>query len=321
MKKLLTGAAFGVIVALWAVLAVAETVILALAPDRPMRVPRAQAGYQDLISLAPFENVVATGIATARFDSLLGRTVDRIILNLGGTALTKAMLDSVRVLANEKPILDDTGTRINNRSVYRGETADAAFLILDFAEIRAHDNRDKWAGSLDTLSSGIKKLTCEVTITGATAPALSAQALTRPSPQSASALYNRLVAKAVAKTITYAAAAEQAFPMNFVRDPASLIKRVHLFGSVVTAARIKKTWTNGATAEIFNSTKTRSNFILTDYGRTPQTDVMTIDFMPDGDVRGALPLGDALAMEWYLTTSGAGTVTIVPELVEPLAAN
>jgi len=38
-------------------------------------------------------------------------------------------------------------------------------------------------------------------------------------------------------------------------------------------------------------------------------------------VREALPLGDAVGMEWYVTVSGAGNVIVVPEILDPLENN
>jgi len=274
-----------------------------------------------LIDLEPFENVVATGVATARWDKVIGRTIDRVILGLAGGALTKAMLTNIRILANEKPIFEDTGARTDTRMAYRGITAAAGFLTLDWNEIRAHADMNKVAGALDTLSSGIKKLSAEVTITGATTPLLTAQAMVEESPQSTDPRFNRLIAKVFNKTWNFGAAGEFAFPLSLVRHPMSLVKRVHLFGTTITAARVKKTNTSNVTDEIFKATDAQNDFIQTEYQRVPQANQFTIDFMPDGDVREALPLGDAVGMEWYVTVSGAGNVIVVPEILDPLENN
>jgi len=280
-------------------------------------------GYAGMIqlNLEQFENVVATGVASARWDKVIGRTVNRVILGLAGGALTKAMLTNIRIIANEKPIFEDSGARIDTRMAYRGITAAAGFLTLDFNEIRAHSNMDKVSGALDTLSSGIKKLSAEVTITGATTPLLTAQALVEESPQSGDQRFNRLIAKVFNKTWNFGAAGEFAFPLSLVRHPLSLIKRVHLFGTTITAARVKKTNTQNVTDEIFVATDAQNDFIQTEYQRVPQANQFTIDFMPDGDVKEALPLADAVGMEWYVTVSGAGNVVVVPEILDPLENN
>jgi len=268
-----------------------------------------------------FDNVVADGVATAKLDPLIGRAVDRLILQLGGTALTKAMLTNIRLLANEKPIFEDTGARIDDRNEYRGITANAAFLTLDFNEIRAHSNVDKQAGALDTLGAGIRKLVLECTIAGATAPTLAARAMVSRSPQSSNALYNALLAKVLNRTQNFAAAGEFPMALNYAQGMRSFLKRVHLFSSTVTAVRVRKTYKSNITDEIFKGTDAQNDFVQTEYGRVPQANVFTVDFMPDGDVTKSLALEDAQAMEWLVTVSGAGNVVMVSELLDPLNNN
>jgi hypothetical protein len=100
-----------------------------------------------------------------------GRTIHRIILKLGGTSLTKAMLTLIKVKANGKVVFEGTGSQIDKLMTYRGITANAAYLTLDFSEIRGRDQVDQVVGAWDT-SQGISSITLEVTITGATAPTL-----------------------------------------------------------------------------------------------------------------------------------------------------
>lgn len=281
---------------------------------------RRQLGYI-LVDLEPFENVVATGTASARWDKVLGRSVDRIILGLAGGALTKAMLTSIKILANEKVIFDDTGPVCDDRMEYRGITAAAGYLTLDFNEIRAHSDMNKVAGALDCPSQGIRKLSSEIVITGATTPALTAQAMLHETPNSSDPRFNRLIAKVLRKTWNFGAAGEFGFPLALVRHPLALVKRVHLVGATVTAARVKKTNSRNQTDEIFKATDAQNDQIQIEYGRTPQASMFTIDFMPDGDVRESLSLADALGMEWYVTVSGAGNVVVVSELLDPLENN
>lgn len=282
-----------------------------------------QAGYL-LVDLEPFENVVANGTATVNWQKLVGRTVHRVMLQLGGTALTKAMLTDIRLLANEKEFFRSTGSRTDDRMEYRGITAAATFLTLDFNEIRAHNDMNKVAGALDTLAAGIKKLSAEITITGATAPTLAAQALVGSSPQSDDKAFNRLMAKVINKTRNYGAAGEFPFELGYMRHALSLLKRVHFFGSTVTAVRLKTTIrVNGRqiTDEIFKATDAQNDQLQIEYQRVPQANVYHLDFMLDGDVKEALALGEVEAMECYVTVSGAGNVTAESELLDPLENN
>lgn len=271
-------------------------------------------GYM-LIDCPPFSNVAADGLATAKFDNLIGYTVDRIILELGGTALTKAMLTQIRVLANEKEIFNDTGTNCNLRNAYRGITANAAYLSLDFEEIRARTIVGQRVGSIDTISAGINKLSAEVTIAGATAPTLSAFAMLSMAPQP-DKQYNRLIAKVANRTFNPGGAGEFVFDFNYQRVPFSFVKRVHLIGSTVTAARVKK---NGI--EILKATNARKNFVQTEFERSPQTNTYTFDFVLDGNLSDSLPMANAQSMEWYVTASGAGNITMIVELLDLLENN
>lgn len=275
---------------------------------------RSQAGYL-CIDCPPFANVAAAGLATAKFDNLIGYTVDRIILELGGGAFTKAMITQVRLLANEKEIFNDTGSNADSRMQYRGITANASYLTLDFSEIKARTIVGQRVGAIDTLSAGINKISAEVTIAGATTPTLSAFAMLSQAPQQ-DPNYNRLIAKVLNRTFNPGGAGEFLFDFNYQRVPFSMVKRVHLFGATVTAGRVKK---NGI--EILKATNARKNFFQTEFGRTPQANVYTFDFIVDGNMSDALPMANAQSMEWYVTASGAGNIVMVVELLDLLENN
>lgn len=319
MKNIFSGAALAVKLSIYVLmllvpLLLAATVArLALFMPQPMKA-HGVAGYL-LIDCPPFSNVAATGLATVKLDNLIGYTVDRIILELGGGALTKAMLTSIRLLANEKPIFESTGSRTDSRMQYRGITANAAYLTLDFSEIRARTIVGQRVGSIDTVSSGINKLSLEVQITGATTPTLTAAAMVSVAPQ-VDPETNQLIAKIVNKTFNPGGAGEFAFDFNYARVPQSFVKRVHLSGATVTAARVKK---NGV--EIWKALAARNNFIETEFGRTPQASWQVIDFVVDGNMSDALPMGNAQSMEWYVTASGAGNIVMEAELLDRLSNN
>jgi hypothetical protein len=46
--------------------------------------------------LLSFNNVQATGLANVDLDGLKGTTIERIVLQLGGTTFTKSMLTSIQ---------------------------------------------------------------------------------------------------------------------------------------------------------------------------------------------------------------------------------
>src|SRR4030065_1094556 len=120
----------------------------------------------------PFSNVVAPGQATNRIT--IGKTLNDLQLQLGGTAFTEAMISMFRLKANAKTIFEGSGTQCDLINAYRGLTTNAAFLDVAFEDLSGLDQLDRFIGALDT-SIGIADLTTEVDIAGATAPTLAAR--------------------------------------------------------------------------------------------------------------------------------------------------
>ena len=54
------------------------------------------------------------------------------------------------------------------------------------------------------------------------------------------------------------------------------------------------------------------------FGRVPQTNTYTIDFVIDGDIRKALDTRDARSLEWLFAFSAADSGTILVEYVDVL---
>lgn len=274
------------------------------------------------IECLPFQNVVADGKATINFANLLGYTVEAIFLELGGTALTKAMLSDIDIKANAKTIYKDSGSRADDRMEYRGETADAAYLVLAFDESRARSELrgetvidGEKIGSIDT-TFGIQSLTGEVTIAGATAPTLKAYAEVSKAPMDDSR-FRGLISKVFNFTVSPAAAGTFLFEVPHGRQRGSIVKRVFLHGSTVTGYEVKK---NGVTIQKA-ATAALNTYQQKREGRVPQANVQCIDFIKDGNQSSALNAYDANSMEWYMTVSGAGNVTVVVELYDPLNNN
>jgi hypothetical protein len=274
------------------------------------------------IECHPFQNVVASGKATINFANLLGYTVEFILLELGGGALTKAMLTDIDIKANAKTILKDTGSRADDRMEYRGETASAAYLVLPFDESRARTELrgvnvidGEKIGSIDT-TYGVSSLTGEIDITGATTPTLKAYAEVSKAPVE-DARFRGLISKVLNFTVSPAAAGTFIFDVPYGRQNGAIIKRVFLFGSTVTGYEVKK---NGITIQKVASSALNTFQQLRE-GRVAQANVQAIDFIKDGNQSSALDAFNAQTMEWYLTVSGAGNVTVVVELYDPLNNN
>ena len=305
------------LVSILAALAIWCVVFSLVAPMRPQR------GIAAIfIECLPAQNVVATGVATINFANLLGYTVEYILLELGGGALTKAMLTDIDIKANAKTIFKDAGSRVDDQNEYRGETADAAYLVIPFDESRARTELRGGAvidgekvGAIDT-TFGIASLTGEVTITGATTPTLKAYAEVSAAPIS-DERFRALLAKQTNFTVSPAAAGTFLFDVPQARAKGSILTRVFLHGSTVTGYEVKK---NGITIQKA-ATAALNTYHQKREGRVPQANVQAIDFIKDGNQSSALNAANANSMEYYLTVSGAGNVVVVPQFYDPLNNN
>lgn len=261
----------------------------------------------------PYSNVVATGVATNNIT--IGKTLNNLQLQLGGTAFTKAMITLFELKANAKTIFVGSGTQIDKINAYRGITTDAAFLDISFEDLTGLDQLDRFVGSLDT-SVGIANLTSEVTIAGATAPTLSArlhEAAPQVSADGKSVPFAGLIAKTLRYPFNIASGGE--LPLSFPFGPKSgaIIKRVHVFNTNMTGAVVKEDST-----VVHESTKAQNEYDQIRFGRVPQAGMYTIDFVKDGNVRNAFDTRKAQSVEWLFDFSAADNGYVVIEYLDVL---
>ena len=269
------------------------------------------------LKLLPFNNVLASGLATCDLSNLLGFAIERIMLQLGGTTFTKSMITGIQLKANGKIIYDSNGSRLDTRNQYRGITANANFLTIDFAEIRSKTELGQNLGALDT-TAGVSSLKLEITIAGATAPTLVGFAeLNRPQVDPAQAPTRGLIAKVVSSTVTIGAGGQFSIPVPHfgVAEGVSLFKRIFIYSANMNAALIKK---NGIVIE--DSVKALNDFNQSEYRKVPQTSVYCIDNIIDDNQSQVLNTRDAQTMEFLGTFSAGETITIEAEVLEPLTA-
>lgn len=273
-----------------------------------------------IIALNPFTNVVASGVAICDLRNLFGYTIERITLQLGGGALTKAMLTSLQLKANGKVIFDSTGSATDSRMQWRGITANAAFLTIDFLELKARSKLGLMMGGLDT-TIGVKDLRLEVTIAGATTPTLIGYAeVTQPQLAAEYANVRPLIARVHRVSQTIGAAG--VFPLQVPHlDPnsgGSIFKRIHLLSANCTGARVER---NGIREWEANSVAF-NNFNGAEYGRTSQASLFPLDFIADGlmedRVLDTRPAVGCTIAQVYGTFSAGETIVIEAEVLEPL---
>ena len=262
----------------------------------------------------PFSNVVASGTATNQVTP--GRTVENLRLRLGGTTFTKAMISGIKIKANGKVIVEGTGSDIDKINAYRGHVADAAFLDLFFADYQLNNELDRMVGAFDT-SIGISNITSEITIAGATAPTLS-PILIESAAQKASTGEAAPFAPLISKLLRYPfnIATGGRLPVNVPFGPqsGSIIKRLHVFhGGNMTGATVKE---DGLV--VHESVKAENEYEQKRFGRVPQANVYTLDFVADGDIRKALDTRNARSLEWLFDFSAADSGTVYVEYLDPL---
>lgn len=262
----------------------------------------------------PFSNVVASGTATNQVTP--GRTVENLRLRLGGTTFTKAMISGIKIKANGKVIVEGTGSDIDKINAYRGHVADAAFLDLFFADYQLNNELDRMVGAFDT-SVGISNITSEITIAGATAPTLS-PILIESAAQKASngeaAPFAPLISKLLRYPFNIATGGRLPVNVPFGPQSGSIIKRLHVFhGGNMTGATVKE---DGLV--VHESVKAENEYEQKRFGRVPQTNVYTLDFVADGDIRKALDTRNARSLEWLFDFSAADSGTVYVEYLDPL---
>lgn len=250
----------------------------------------------------PFFNVVASGVASLELPK--GMTYNRILLKLGGTTFTKAMITRIVAKLNGKIFYDTTGSRLDSVNKYRGLADDAAYLTIDFTEPKAKTVGGMNGGAIGT-QSGVSSFTLEVTIAGATAPTLESWSmLSEPQPLG-------LIMGLVHHPVTFSAGGK--FPIVLPHGPRAghLIKRVHFFHTNMTELEVKK---NGLV--IFESMETAINsFIQEEYSKVPQSGLYVYDPVVTNDVKRVLATANAQSLQFNATVSAADTVNVYSEYI------
>jgi len=262
----------------------------------------------------PFSNVVATGVATNNVTP--GRTINNMQLKLGGTSLTKAMLSMIKIKANGKVIFEGTGTQFDKLNAYRGQTTDVAYLDLPFFERAGLTEYDRAVGGFDT-TQGIQNITTEISIAGATAPTLE-MILTESAQQADTAGNSAPFAGVIAKVLRYpfAMATGGTLPITVPFGPqnGAVIKRLHIeHTGNMTGINVKQ---DGLV--IHESLKAENEYEQKRWGRVPQTNLYTIDFMVDGNVNKALDTRSARSLEWLPTFSAMDSGYVIVEYLDTL---
>lgn len=267
----------------------------------------------------PYLNVVANGTATNVLTP--GRTLDAFRLKLGGTALTKAMLTSIKLKMNGKAVVDVTGTQLDKINTYNGLPVDAGYLDLNFSDPTMLSAFDRNVSGLDSSDGTIASFTTEVVIAGATAPVLEPILLESAAQKDRSGVAAPF-APFFTKLLTFPFAVSAGGKMLFPHIPAGagngcIVKRVYIFhGGYMTGAVVKE---DGV--PVHESLRLENEYHQKRYGKVPQANVYVIDFAVTGEIGDALNTRLSRTLEWLFEFSQADSGTIIVEALDTLPNN
>jgi hypothetical protein len=273
----------------------------------------------DTIKLPPFNNVAANSLANVDLSPLLGNTIQNIILQLGGT-FTKAQITSLQLKANGKTIVDTTGSRMDSRMQFRGLTASATLLCLDFMEWRGRSKGAWLSGALDS-TVGLKNLRLECQIGAATSPTLAGYAtVSPPITDQAYAQTRGLIARVhtVTQTIGAAGTLPLVIPHMDPLQGGSIFKRIAFFSANMTGLQVFR---NGI--QIHESIKAVNEYRQQYEGfRTPQAGLYMFDpLLPnlqENEVFDTRPASGCQTAQVFGVFSAGETITTEVEVLEPL---
>lgn len=262
----------------------------------------------------PFPGVAASVDTAAQVS--LGRTIEEITLVMGGGSFVKAThVSLVRARANGKVVVEASGAQLDAINAYRGRTQNASYLPIPFADFTMEDQFSQEVGAFDT-SAGIESMTVEMTIGAATTPSLRSmitESAQQVDSRGASLPYRGMLSKILRYPFNVSVGGDLIVPMPLGPVSGAIVKRAHIFASQATRVQVKQ---DGVA--VYDQLLADANDQAVRYGRAPQSNVFTVDFVGPGHIDEALDTRDAKALEWLVTFSGAASGHIVVEYIDSL---
>ncbi len=259
-----------------------------------------------------FQNVVKKGTATLKY--VPRRTLHRIVLKLGG-GLQKSHLKSIKIKVNASTKIETTGSDLDKINRYRGVPTDSDFLALDFTEIYGRDYVDQVVGAWDT-SAGFNTVNVEIDIdSSADNPTLEAY-LDESAAQSVDPNQS-VYAGAMYKLLEYPWDKSNGgkLPIDLpFGNRGAIIKRLHVTHSGnLTDVEVKED-----KVVIFEGGSEVIRRVQEEFGLSPQSGMLTVDFMVDGNVKNCWDTRNAGTVELNLDLSGGDHGVVYAEFLDLL---
>lgn len=257
------------------------------------------------------QNVAAGNTATLKLPTGKNApTLDKIILEFGG-GLLPAHIESIRGKANGRMFWDEaTGTMMNLRDDYRGVFTAAGFLTIDFTEKRARN------GAVEQLLSSVplsmlQDMNFEIKLAAA-APVgstIDAQIIVRQPTQ------NPYILKKLNTTQNFGNSGEQIMYLP-TGGAGGKVKRIWIHEA--TDGTITDLQIRVGNTIAYETSRTKLEHAQKQNDLTPQTGIVVVDFVEDGNLSGVLDTGMAANVELRLTSSAANTYQVFYEFIDPI---
>lgn len=236
-------------------------------------------------------------------------TLNRIVLRLGGTTFTKALVQKLEVAIGTRVVWSiDTvgataaGSQLDLINKYKGLFDQATNLTIDFTERDFLTIAAREIGGID-MSKITDDVFVRVTIAaGAVAPTLAGYMFLTP-PQGKDIEEGQLIQKLVSVPYSYANGGAQ----QVAFDPkGALIKRIFTTytgaaGSATAESNLASFIVKKNGYIVYDLPSTDNKFIQQEYRKVPQAQLHVVDFTFDNNLSGALVTADAKALEFLPT--------------------
>lgn len=268
------------------------------------------------IKLEQFENVT-NGTAILTTERLWPNTLEYFVFQLGGTSFLKSHITRILIRFGSKVVWDVTGAELLSLNLFEGRPNTASVFILPFANSRARHLEQQYLGAPDFGSLGVRKVTIEVTIAGATAPTLEAWAEIAP-PKLLTPAQNQMFRALLSQPLTPSAAVvDQAQQINWGQAGGALLRRMHFFSALVTKLKIKR---DGL--DYFEDIPLAvNNAILDENGWDPQASIFHFNAVEDDNelksltsIRNDGQGGSIIPQQILMTTSASGNFRVVSDV-------
>jgi hypothetical protein len=280
--------------------------------------------------LEPLLNVAATSHFVCDTKKVLGNVVEEIVLdNTGSGALLKANLTNLVVKLNGKNVWGQiTAAQVTSLQIYKNIVSDVSRTAIEFVEKTSRNIQGQLMGAVDTDASGVTSFVIEGDIGTATTPILTGWVQMR-NPQSMSPekgfdpATRGLISALIPTSVNDSAAGQFPHDINYGSRGNSLIKRVAIFSSTLTAFQVKADsvdlWENPVTA--------LAGYLQAENGKDDQSGVYIWDPLMDGNQPDAVltraPNGNGQFrernFEWLFQVSGSGSHTVFTDVYTTLA--